>query len=441
MRSLACLVIFVVGCLIVPGCAIFNKKGTDSKTPAGGTGSATPPAKFPTSSDPLINGGNVSQAYGGAVLAGRVIDNFSKPPANTSIRLVSLDGKETSNPTDVNVTPEGYFTIQGLKSGASYKLLARGKNGDHLLAGITCTRAPNLTVVIQVKEEFANSGTPDVQGSPAFQDKNPAKVSSLDQPNFSNTNITSPGGGHAGNDVVMPPVSVPNPGQIAPSTGPANQVWVPAPSVASDKGSMWPPTLDIPNPTIKPAPPQLLIPKTMPAPSFPPNSVPSASRLDGPARVPSCVRVGNTFINFALNDLNGEPWEYKRNRLGKLTLIDFWSTTCQPCIQTIPSLVNLQNRHPIRDLEVLGIAVETGGNAQEQAYRVSQKATSMHINYRQLLSSSAVCPVCKDFRIDGFPTMVLLDQSGAIIWEHKGRPNRDELAALERLINYKLDGR
>ena len=266
MRSLAYLVVLVIGCLVVPGCAIFNKKGADAKAPAAGSGSGTPPAKFPTSSDPLINGGNASQSYGGAVLAGRVIDNFSKPPANTSIRLVGMDGKEASNPSEVNVTPEGYFTIQGLKSGANYKLLARGKNGDHLLAGMTYTRAPNLTVVIQVKEDFAAAGTADAQGAPAFGDQKPGKTSGLDQPNFSNTNNTSPSEGHAGNDVVMPPVSVPAPGQLGQSNGPTNQGWVAAPSVASDLGSNGPPARDIPNPTIKQAPPQLFIPKTPPPP-------------------------------------------------------------------------------------------------------------------------------------------------------------------------------
>src|SRR5689334_14588836 len=96
VRSLTCLVVLVACFPAVPGCAIFNKKSTDSKTPAAGTGGAAAPAKFPTSSDPLINGGNAAQSYGGAVLAGRVFDNYSRPPANTSIRLVSMDGKETA---------------------------------------------------------------------------------------------------------------------------------------------------------------------------------------------------------------------------------------------------------------------------------------------------------------------------------------------------------
>ncbi len=176
VRSLACLVVLIACSLTLSGCALFGKKSNDAKPPAAGGG--TPPAKFPTNSDPLLNGGNVSNAGGNAVLAGRVIDTYSKPPANTSIRLVSVDGKEAAKPQEVNVGADGYFTIMGLKPGSSYKLLARGKNGDHVLAGITYTRAPNLTVVIQVKEDFVNAGTPDLQGSPAFQEA--PKTSRLD---------------------------------------------------------------------------------------------------------------------------------------------------------------------------------------------------------------------------------------------------------------------
>ena len=138
--------------------------------------------------------------------------------------------------------------------------------------------------------------------------------------------------------------------------------------------------------------------------------------------------------------MNGDPWEFKRNRRGKLVLIDFWSTTCKPCIQTMPALVKLQSRYDPRDLEVLGIAVESGGTSQEQAYRVTNLCTRLGINYRQLLSGSAGCPVCRDFGIEVFPTMFLIDQNGTIIWQHKGRPDPYDLAVLQRHIDAKLNG-
>src|SRR4029077_10316426 len=91
-QSPACLVVLVICSLLVPGCAVFNKKSADTTAPATGAGGGAPPAKFPTSTDPLLGGGNASQGYGGGVWAGRLFDNYTNPPANTSIQLVGMDG-------------------------------------------------------------------------------------------------------------------------------------------------------------------------------------------------------------------------------------------------------------------------------------------------------------------------------------------------------------
>jgi thiol-disulfide isomerase/thioredoxin len=421
VRFSVTLSLLLVGILALPGCALFSKKPNDTKPATSGSGGGgSPPAKFPTSSDPLLNGGNASKgSVGGAVLAGRVIDNYSKPPVDTSIRLVSVDGKDAGPPVDVTVTPEGYFTIPNLQAGTNYKLVARGKNGEHLLAGITYTRAPNLTVVIQVREDFANAGTPDVLGSPALSDKK-AKASSGDEP-------------------MMPSVNVPTPNSNAATGAPANQDWVAGPSVASDKGTFWPPPLDIPNPTAKPVPPPLQIPKTNPPP--PPAAFelgfPTDDRLNGAARVPSCNLLGNQLVNFALNDVNGTDYEFKRNRRGKLVLLDFWATDCVYCVKNIPNLKNIQSKYG-SGLEVIGIACEKGGSAQEQAIRVDKFAREKQINYRQLVSTSSYCPVREQFRVSALPTMYLIDQSGMIIWRHEGFLARDSQSELERLIQKQL---
>ena len=432
MRSAAWMVLIVCGFLVLPGCAIFNKKGAD-KTPAANPG-GTPPAKFPTNNDPLLNGGSASQANPGAVLAGRVVDNFSRPPANTSIRLVSVDGKETGKPTEVTVTPEGYFTIMGLKPGTSYKLVARSKNGERNLGGITYATAPNVRVLIQVKEEFAAPGNADTSAP---------KTSGLSNTgSFGNNTLPTLGPGGAGNDFEMPVVNVPTPNYAPAPSLPNKQGWTPGPNVADSGGTVWPPPLDIPNPTVKPTPPPLQIPRTQTPPgSLNTGPLPGEKRLDGPARVPSCVLVGKQLINFALNDVNGEPWELKTQRRGRLVLIDFWSTTCIPCRQTIPVLRQLQSQYGNQGLEVLGIAIEGEGSAQEQAYRVNAVAQKMQINYRQLLSSGPLCPVRTQFRIDNVPTLVLVDETGTILWHHVGQPSRVTLNDLESLIQRRLNVR
>lgn len=438
VRVLACIVVVGSLCFAGGGCALF-KKSNASSTPAaaGGGGGGTSPAKFPGSNDPILNSSGAPQANAapvqpnasGAILAGRVVDGYSKPPANTSIRLVSVDQKD-AQPTEVAVTPDGYFTIQNLKSGGNYKLLARGKNGDRMLAGITYTSAPNVRLLIQVKEEFANQNLPDVPPSPAYQgDKK--------QPEGKNSSISAPIG-----ETELPAVSVPTPNQT--SSNPPG--W--SPGVVGNKENDWPPTLNI-QPQKRPSTTQLQINDTtpIPTPSAPPaldvvrpapaatNPVPLST---GPARVPSCVKVGRQVVNFALNDTHGEPWELRTSRKGKLVLLDFWWTECAPCLGTIPDLRKLHQKFGDKGLEIVGIANESGGSFQVQALRVQNVCTRHQVPYKQLVASGPSCPVRTQLEVLSFPTLVLLDSEGWIIWTHVGRPDQNALTELDRLIQRRL---
>jgi thiol-disulfide isomerase/thioredoxin len=443
VRAGSCAFLAVL-CVAPCGCSLV-KKITKNQTseprdsmpppqfPTGGTPQPAPAAAGVTPTTAVSNPGNQ-----GAILAGRVIDGFMRPPGNTSIRWVNLDDKkETEN--EVSVTPEGYFTIQGLKPNGHYKLVARGKQGDRTIAGTQFVTAPNIRVLIQVKEEFVNSSTPSAPASPGAGASTDNKTSSLG---------TNPNGWSIGPVAALPgknanepdlPVAI----NVGPGRSPGNpsQDWTPAPPAT------WPPVLEIPGRKPPPPPPPLQIPVNPgpggaapvgAAPGLPNPPAFPASVHDALSRalVPSCVRVGDRVVNFALNELNGQPWEF-RYRKSKLVLVDFWRTDCPPCLQSLPFLNGLQSKYGAQGLEVIGIANESEGNAQEQAYRVMAICKRYNVNYRQLLSTAADCPVRNEFRIRYVPTMVLLDEQGRIIWRADG-PTPDQKAELERAINQRL---
>jgi thiol-disulfide isomerase/thioredoxin len=83
------------------------------------------------------------------------------------------------------------------------------------------------------------------------------------------------------------------------------------------------------------------------------------------------VRVGSRLDNFALYGLDGKPWELRKQRKGRVVLIDFWYSTCRPCLEALPHLVELDRKYGSFGLEVVGIAYEKG-TAAEQAMRVRQ---------------------------------------------------------------------
>ncbi len=451
MRVGACILVVLCVCLGGAGCAMFKKSGSERSTvPIPSDNKGTAPAKFPSNADPILNSGNPTPATAvsaaptgdGAILAGRVMVGDSPPPPNTFIRLVSVDQKE-AQPTEVAVRPDGLFEIPNLKRGVNYKLLARGKNGERMLAGIAYTSAPNIRMYIQLKEELSGQGVPDVPGAPAYQgDKkaDAAKPSSMERkPGVGEGALNSRPTG----ETELPAVTVPSP-TSADSPG-----WNAGGS--DNKDGNFPPLLNMTPPKKRPTP-VLQIPDTpaatpalsepvKPAPAVV-NPAPAIAALPpasiGPARVPSCVKVGQQVVNFALNDIQGEPWEFRTSRKGQLVLLDFWWTECPPCLASLPDLRSLHQRFSGKGLEIIGIANEPGGTFHEQALRVQSVSSRYQVPYKQLLSGGVNCPLRTQLDVQRFPTLVLLDAQGWILWSHVGRMDASTQAELDRLIERRL---
>ena len=60
---------------------------------------------------------------------------------------------------------------------------------------------------------------------------------------------------------------------------------------------------------------------------------------------------------FVLRDLKGIPrtveaWD------GKVLVLNFWATWCQPCRREIPALMDLQKKYGGRGLQIIGIAID-----------------------------------------------------------------------------------
>jgi len=62
--------------------------------------------------------------------------------------------------------------------------------------------------------------------------------------------------------------------------------------------------------------------------------------------------------DFTLRDREGRPWQLSKQR-GRVVVINFWSITCPPCLEEMPSLLDLANvAHQDRDIEVVAISVD-----------------------------------------------------------------------------------
>jgi peroxiredoxin len=59
--------------------------------------------------------------------------------------------------------------------------------------------------------------------------------------------------------------------------------------------------------------------------------------------------------DFTLEDKDGKPWRLKDQR-GKVVVMNFWTVTCQPCVEEMPSLITLAEIAKRRkDIELVAI--------------------------------------------------------------------------------------
>ena len=118
--------------------------------------------------------------------------------------------------------------------------------------------------------------------------------------------------------------------------------------------------------------------------------------------------------DFALPALDGTTVRLSELR-GKVVLIDFWSTTCDPCLAEMPHLVDLYKKQKDRGFVVLAISRD-GPDSRAQ---VSNTAHDKEMIFPVLLDEETV--VLAQYNPKGeLPFSVLIGKDGSIAWRRPG---------------------
>ena len=62
-------------------------------------------------------------------------------------------------------------------------------------------------------------------------------------------------------------------------------------------------------------------------------------------------------LSIALADLEGQPYAFEQLR-GRLVLVNFWLTTCDPCLEELPALLELALRLGTRGMALVLVATD-----------------------------------------------------------------------------------
>ena len=131
----------------------------------------------------------------------------------------------------------------------------------------------------------------------------------------------------------------------------------------------------------------------------------------------------NQVIDFQLLALDGQP-VHLRDLDADFILLDFWGTWCEPCLGSIPHLIDLQKKYGPSKLKVVGIACEKAA-ANRRSGIVAATSDKLGINYPVLLADKdGDTPLQNELGVRYYPTMILLDRQGKFSGVPRGPPRR-----------------
>ena len=125
---------------------------------------------------------------------------------------------------------------------------------------------------------------------------------------------------------------------------------------------------------------------------------------------------------FSLPELTGQTLDLSAYR-GKVLLLDFWATWCDPCREEIPHFVELQNKYRDQGLQIIGISMDDGPAPVRDFYQ------RFHMNYPVGMGNAKIGELYGG--VLGLPIAFLIGRDGRIEAKHIGAT---DISVFEREI-------
>jgi len=118
-------------------------------------------------------------------------------------------------------------------------------------------------------------------------------------------------------------------------------------------------------------------------------------------------------INFTLKDIDGKDVKLASLK-GKVVLLDFWATWCEPCKMEIPWFAEFQTKYGPRGFQAIGVSVD------DTVEKLKPYVAKYKMNYPVLVGlnhddiQNAYGPLW------GIPVTALISRDGKICAKHSG---------------------
>jgi thiol-disulfide isomerase/thioredoxin len=116
----------------------------------------------------------------------------------------------------------------------------------------------------------------------------------------------------------------------------------------------------------------------------------------------------NNSIDIKFTALDGRDVDISQMK-GKVVLIDFWATWCEPCVAEIPHIQEAYKKFHARGFEVVGISFDTDGKALNHFIQQHKIPWPQYFDGRESQNKFDI-----QFGIEAIPTLWLVDKKGVM---------------------------
>lgn len=135
--------------------------------------------------------------------------------------------------------------------------------------------------------------------------------------------------------------------------------------------------------------------------------------------------VNSPMPNFSLPNLSGKGTFSLKNFKGKVVIIDFWASWCEPCKVELPALMKLYGTYKKKGLEVLGVNLDDSKDNAAAFLKEHKIVLPMAHDEGKKLATQV--------DVKAMPTSLILDRKGKIKFIHNGY-NEGDIQKFEKEI-------